>query len=298
MTKIRASLVICLLYLGSTTTDAQTINVGRGDIQVRVPSTINTESKPALVVLLHGYSHTGQLRESEWKFGDLVEDYGFVLAYPDGTRESGGDQNTFWNASAACCNFRGSDVDDSTYIISIINQLTDQYDIDPKRIYLVGHSNGGFMSYRMAYDHSETIAAIASLAGAATSGDHPAPPHPVHVLQIHGTADSVIAYEGGNLNRFEDTAGREISRPYPGATETVERWASYNGCTLQKRSSQNRDLDGLLSGAETAVTQHIENCKNGGSSELWTINGGSHSPDISDSFSRQIVEWLLAHPKP
>ena len=101
MTKIRASLVICLLYLGSTTTDAQTINVGRGDIQVRVPSAINTESKPALVVLLHGYSHTGQLRESEWKFGDLVEDYGFALAYPDGTRESGGDQNTFWNASKA-----------------------------------------------------------------------------------------------------------------------------------------------------------------------------------------------------
>ena len=298
MIKIRASLVIGLFCLGSTTADSQTINVDRGDIQVRVPSAANAASQPALVVLLHGYSHTGQLRESEWKFGELVEDYGFVLAYPDGTRESSGNENTFWNASAACCNFQGSDVDDSTYIISIISQLTDLYEIDPKRIYLVGHSNGGFMSYRLAYDHSETIAAIASVAGAAANANHPAPPHPVNVLQIHGTADSVIAYEGGNLNRFEDTAGREVSRPYPGAIETVERWASYNGCTLEKISAKNRDLDRLLPGAETAVTQHTENCKNGSSSELWTINGGSHSPDISDSYSQQIVEWLLAHPKP
>jgi len=296
MCRMLIAVVTGLSCVGWAAVVAQTIDVGRGDIQLRVPSNSGPDAEMALVVLLHGYSHTGRFRESEWRFGDLVDQYGFVLAYPDGTRESGGDKNQFWNASDTCCNFFGSDVDDSTYIVSIVQGLTEKYNIDRKRIYLIGHSNGGFMSYRAAYDHSETFAAIVSVAGAATITDGPALPHPVHVLQIHGTIDSVIAYEGGDIR--DNTNGKTEGRPYPGAVETVERWAIYNGCAVEGRSGRDRDLDKRIAGAETTGTQYIKDCRNGGSSELWTIAGGSHSPDISETFSQQIVEWLLDHPKP
>ena len=277
---------------GFSAAGAQTIDVGRGQVQLRVPVSQATGSEMALIVLLHGYSHTGSLRESGWKFGELVDEYQFVLAYPDGTREASGDRNQFWNASDACCNFMGSKVDDSAYLLKLIERIRTTYKIDSQRIFLVGHSNGGFMSYRFAYDHSDIVAAIVSVAGAATVMDQPSPLHAVHVLQVHGTADSVIDYKGGEIR-----AGGPDGRSYPGAVESAERWADYNGCALDSTSGPELDLDKGVRGNETTVIQYTDGCNEGGSSEVWTINGGGHTPDISSDFTRNIVEWFLAHPK-
>ena len=181
----------------------------------------------------------------------------------------------------------GSDVDDSAYVLSIIQAVQSKFNIDPKKIYLVGHSNGGFMSYRAAHDHSGTIAAIASLAGAGLTIDASAPPNPVHVLQIHGTSDSVIAYEGGDIQ----------GNTYPGAVATVKRWAGFNGCAVEGVDMGRIDLEKEIAGEETTVTRYTKGCNSGGSSELWTIEDGSHVPVISETFSQHIVEWLLAHPK-
>ena len=287
--------VVCFVLMCSVA-GAQTIDVGRGDVQIRVPTNSGSDTTLGLVVLLHGYSHTGQLRESEWRFGALVDRYGFVLAYPDGTREASDDQNQFWNASDACCNFSGSTVDDSSYVRAIIDRLLSEYNIDPKRVYLIGHSNGGFMSYRLAYEHSETIAAIVSVAGAASTRVRPAPPNPVHVLQIHGTADTVIDYAGGDIRA--NLSGRGARRPYPGAIASAERWAVYNGCAVEASTGENLDLVRSVDGEETTVMRYTTNCKDGGSSEVWSIVGGAHTPDISPTFSEHIVEWMFAHPKP
>lgn len=72
----------------------------------------------------------------------------------------------FWNATNSCCDLFHSGVDDSAYIASIIADVKSTVAVDPKRIFVVGHSNGGFMAYRMACNHAGDIAAIVSLAGA------------------------------------------------------------------------------------------------------------------------------------
>ena len=59
-----------------------------------------------------------------------------------------------------------------------------------------------------------------------------------------------------------------------------------------------RDLDASLPGHETGVMKINAGCKDGGSAELWTISDGAHSPMYSDTWGEQVVEWLLAHPKP
>jgi len=287
MRKLVAMVVVTILMVGSIETYAQTVDAGRGDIPLIVPTDYDDQTAVPLLVLLHGYSFTGNRQEDYMKFGELVNSHGFLLAYPDGTQESGGDRNQFWNAGETCCNFMGSDVDDSAYVLSIIQAVQSKFNIDPKKIYLVGHSNGGFMSYRAAHDHSDTIAAIASLAGAGLTIDASAPPNPVHVLQIHGTSDSVIAYEGGDIQ----------GNSYPGAVATVKRWAGFNGCAVEGVDMGRIDLEKEIAGEETTVTRYTKGCNSGGSSELWTIEDGSHVPVISETFSQHIVEWLLAHPK-
>ena len=283
----RASLAGLVFGLASFAVSAQTIDAGRGELPLTVPATYNAATASPLIILLHGYGSSGAGQDNYMKFSALADQYGFLFVAPDGRQENGGDQRRFWNASEACCNFYGSEDDDSAYVLNIINTVKSRYNVDANRVYLIGHSNGGFMSYRAAHDHADVIAAIASIAGAEATVAQPAPGSPVHVLQIHGTNDGTIAYEGADIR----------GNAYPGAVESVERWATYNGCEASGQQVAMLDLEASLPGLDSTVVRYSQGCRAGGSSELWTIINGPHVPAVSDSFSQNVVEWLMAHPK-
>ena len=204
---------------------------------------------------------------------------------PDGTLDSAGKR--FWNATPACCNFYGSTVDDEAYIVSIIDSVSKSYSVDSKRIYIVGHSNGGFMTHRMACSHADLIAAIASFSGATYKDQaNCTPSEPITVLQIWGTSDETISYDGGAL-----------ANPYPGAIETISDWAKLNKCssTLTKVKAKI-NLDATIPGAETTVS-HYQWCGKKTTVELWSIVGGYHVPKLVPDFATKLVNFLLAHPK-
>lgn len=286
------SLILTLLNLSlliglTATANAQSVDLGRGELPLTVPQNYNAETPTPLIVLLHGYTSSGAQQDSYMGFSQLAEKYGYLFIAPDGNKEPGGDENRFWNASPACCDFFSTEVDDSGYVLNIINAIKADFNVDSDRVFLIGHSNGGFLSYRAAYDHSGTIAAIASLAGANHVDEREAPANPVHILQIHGTADGTIAYGGFQIQGNE----------YPSALNSVTTWAEYNGCSTEGDKRELRDLDDVIEGHESSVLSFKKGCQVGGSSELWTIAEGSHVPPLSSTFSEQVVEWLYAHPK-
>mgnify|MGYP001247248579 CR=1 FL=1 len=271
----------CALMVESAA--AQSIDAGRGSIPLVVPKDYDAAKPVPLVVLLHGYTSSGQAQEAYMKFGKLADSYGYVLIAPDGTKEKSDDRHRFWNATDACCDLYGSEVDDSNYLQRVIEKVKAGYSIDDNRVYLIGHSNGGFMSHRMAADHPDTIAAIASLAGAAPAElSGPKPRRPVNILQIHGTGDTTIKYDGGEI----------ADNAYPGALETVAKWAEYNGGAKAKSVRKKLDLDKRVDGKETTITRYKK-----ASVELWTIHDGRHVPALSESFSEHVIQWLMAHPK-
>ena len=283
--QVRTLFVLGIAIFYSAVTFAQAINLGRGELPLTVPSSYNAATATPLIVLLHGYGSSGFAQDAYMGFSRLADQYGFIFVAPDGTVDLGG--RRFWNATPACCNFFNSTVNDSGYIASIIAEIKTRYNIDARRVYLIGHSNGGFMSYQTAYLHSDKIAAIVSFAGASHNEARAAPSRPVHVLQIHGSIDSTILYNGGS----------KAGNSYPGALQSTSVWRGYNGCSGVGKTGAARDLVSNLAGNETLTQSFQSGCKTGGSSELWTMNLASHIPTLATTFAAQIVEWLYAHPK-
>ena len=271
------------------TVRTDTINFGRGPLTVYVPADYDPAVPTPVILLLHGYTNTGPEVEAYVRLAPLVDEYGFIYVHPTGTNDVIG--NPFWNATDACCNLFGSSVNDSAYLRGIINTLQATYTVDARSIHIAGHSNGGFMAHRMSCEHADVVASIASLAGAAyNSVAACVPSEPVHVLQIHGTSDSVINYNGGCI---------PFGGCYPSAVGTAQRWAQINACgTAGVPTGETIDFDTSRPGAETTVTRWDSACADGGSAELWTIPSGAHSPPISLAGRRAMVEFLLSHPKP
>ena len=105
MQLLQKFLAAVLLILFSASIGAQSIDLGRGELPVTVPAGYDANTPAPLIVLLHGYTSSGAGQDSYMGFSDIADDYGFLLVAPDGDKEAGGDENRFWNASSACCNF-------------------------------------------------------------------------------------------------------------------------------------------------------------------------------------------------
>src|SRR5262245_13998623 len=167
-------------------TENVVVDAGRGPVAVVVPSSYRAGVAMPLVLLLHGYNASGTIEEGYIQLAPVAEQRGFLYAHPDGSMNPSGSR--YWNATDACCDFFQQGVDDSGYLLSLIQAIGAQLTVDAHRVYLVGHSNGAFMAYRMACDHPEAIAAIASLAGATWENSLDCLMRgAVHVLEIHGT---------------------------------------------------------------------------------------------------------------
>ena len=105
-----------------------------------------TPTSPApLVIVLHGYGSSGQDHDAYFHLGSAAAQRGFLYAYPDGTFDSGG--NRFWNATDACCDFDRTGVADVAYLTDVITEIRAHSRSIRNASYLLGHSNGGFMSY-------------------------------------------------------------------------------------------------------------------------------------------------------
>lgn len=253
----------------------------------KVPVGYDARAPTPLVILLHGFGADGAIQSGYFGLSPLADDRTFLYAFPNGTPNARGER--FWNATDACC--AGSqNVDDVAYIRAIIDDVQSRYNVDPKRIFLIGHSNGGFMSYRMACELSGRIAAIATLAGAMwKDATKCRPTEPVGILQIHGDMDETILYDGGATSFGQ----------YPSARETVAGWATNNGCTSALLDpGVTLDLVDSIGGAETRVERY-EGCRANGAVELWTIVGGPHIPfPLQPSWPRALYDFLSAHAKP
>ncbi|MCD6099959.1 MAG: hypothetical protein J7K33_05180 [Candidatus Marinimicrobia bacterium] len=158
-----------------------------------VPNSYTGTFAVPLVINFHGFG--GNVREY-MNYADMrpvAEADTFILVYPQGSYLDG---SSHWNPCPPGGDNKSS-ADDFGFIEDMIKEISTHYNIDMKRIYAVGYSNGGMMAYGLANYKSELIAAVASVSGTMLDCIGPTS-HPMPVLDLHGTSDDVIPYNGNS----------------------------------------------------------------------------------------------------
>ena len=214
-----------------------------------------------LVFNLHGYGSNATEQLLYSGMNNVAEANGFAVVYPTGSMDNNGFRH--WRSGIEISN-----TDDVGFLTELAGFLQTTYDLDPERTFSCGMSNGGFMSYHLACQAPETFKAIASVTGTMSSGtfNDCAPSVPVPVLEIHGTADEVVPYEGrGDIG---DGWGSFI------ATETViDFWADLNECS-EFEEADLEDLD--PTDGSTVMSKKYTDCATGNRVWLYTVENGGH----------------------
>ncbi len=237
--------------------------------QIHIPQDIEQVDFPSLVFVLHGCGGTGENTERSLTLGGfntLSDVYKFIVVYPDGI-------DRHWNDGRIVNDTaHQQNIDDVGFLSLLIDNLIDEFSTDSNRVFFTGISNGAMMSYRLAFDIPEKIAAIAPVAGAIptdilpenTSGIQ------VSVFVISGTHDPLVPWEGGNIGTPKNPRGTCISVP-----ESVEFWVTRNNCNTTSKGTwiPNRNLLDLC----RIRCETYENGDNNTEVVLYEIKRGGHT---------------------
>jgi polyhydroxybutyrate depolymerase len=188
-----------------------------------VPAIYDGSQPVPLILNLHGYTSNGAQQSFYGNFKNIADTANFIVAHPDGTFDAS--SNRFWNVG-----FSTSSVDDVAFLEALIDTISAAYNIDPRRIYTTGMSNGGYMSYRLVCE-SDRFAAMASVTGSMTTVNfnNCTPSKPTPIMQIHGTADGTVPYNGA-------TGSVSI-------TNVLNYWANFNNCPIPPVMTVVPDID-------------------------------------------------------
>jgi polyhydroxybutyrate depolymerase len=153
------------------------------------PANLSRQQPAPLVLVLHGGFGSGSQAERAYRWDALADREGLVVVYPDGIGRS-------WNAGGMCCGpALREGVDDAGFLAQLIEVVARAENIDRRRVYMTGMSNGAAMAYRYACEARAPVAAIGPVAG--TFSQACPHPQPVSVFAIHGLADQNVPFAGG-----------------------------------------------------------------------------------------------------
>jgi polyhydroxybutyrate depolymerase len=240
------------------TTELRTLKVNgiNRTYRIYIPDSYNGNVKVPLLFNLHGKTSSAQEQEQYGSFRKISDEQNFLLVHPQGLPDNSG-VNT-WNV-----NDSEQNPSDIKFISKLIDVLAIEFNINTNRVYLAGLSFGGTMSYKLACELSEKITAIACVSGAMNFNQKAVcnPTHIMPVMQIQGTADPIIPFDG--------------SSSFMSMNQIVNYWSGIDQCDSPSPDVYN--VPNLVSNDQSTAKRNVYKNGNYGVVELYKVLGGGHS---------------------
>jgi polyhydroxybutyrate depolymerase len=191
--------------------------------------------------MLHGAGGSGDFARDETGWSDLADREGFLVAYPDAIAVNPAKPPKFltnpawWNDGSGRGGIQHDSINDVGFVGAMIDELVGSGMVDPGRVYITGFSNGAAMTFKLATELADRIAAIAPTAGHCWV-TQPGPARPLPTLYIVGTEDPLIPIQGG---RVRTPWGQREDRPT--VADTLRKWARAIRCQQQPERIAEQD---------------------------------------------------------
>ena len=267
---------IVYIILSTTLIYPQWFNLNQEGVNrsyyISYPSNV-TESTP-LIINMHGYGSNAQQQQQYSEMDQFAHSQNIAVVYPEGLNNSW-NVFTYWD---------GNSYDDVSFISDMIDDISENFNIDLNRVYACGMSNGGYMSYRLACDLSSKIAAFGSVTGNFMInnefGDCLDQGRDIPIIHFHGTADAVVNYYPPSFDQSL-TVG-----------ESIDFWRNYNDLDIEIIESFNSNVEIYSYFNESSVAKFVHYKVYGGSHDWfgssWSINWGFNT-------SEELINFFLQY---
>ena len=249
--------------------------------RVHLPSEEKMNQPVPVLFHLHGGGGTAKNTPSLTfgRFNELSKRDGFIVVYPQAIEKNWNDGRKLEDEKAW-----KEDIDDVGFIMAIIEELKAKHNIDSKKIFTTGMSNGGFMSSRLVCDKADVFRGAAILTASLSEDYLPLcnPEKPTAIMVMNGTADKLVPYNGGAVKILGKKRGNIIS-----THELIDFWKDKNDCKVKK---QIVDLEDISDDGTTVTVEEYSNCKDRGALILYTINEGGHTWPGGKQY---LGEWII-----
>ena len=223
--RIAATVIVAISSADAATGSESVGTIVHQDVERRYELRAPHDSFPRprpLVIALHGYRQSLDSLRGWLRLARVADREGLILAYPEALQLR-------WSYGRPLVNpmptVGGKPADDLGFIDAMIARLIGDGSADPTRIYAVGLSRGGLMTFTLACALANRLAAVAALITGMTDlqREDCEPARAVPMFVLAGSADIIQRYDGWLLPK-----GRLLSVP-----ETIEYWRRQHGCTGQ-----------------------------------------------------------------
>ena len=222
---------------------------------VHLPAGYNASNAYPLVLNLHGYTSNASQEELYTEMDASADANGYIVVYPNGI-------GNYWNSWGPPGATYGAD--DVLFLSTLIDTISADYHVNPKRVYSCGISNGGYMTYTLACNIASRLAAVASVSGTLSNYTYSNCnlERKIPVLHIHGTADPIVPYATGAANSI-------------GAEQTVAFWRDTDACA---NISDTIDLPNTdIADSSTVQLISYQNCPSNNEILFYKIINGGHT---------------------